>query len=552
LPDGRVISFGYDANGNLTSITPPGHPAHGFAYSAIDLPSSYTAPDVSGGNQTTYSYNLDQQLTTITRPDNQTISFAYDSGARLSTVTIPAAFITSPITRRRASWRASPRRAGGTLSYTYDGALLTQTAWAGTVAGNVSRVFDNNFRVTSQSVNGANAINFTYDNDGLLTGAGNLSLTRHTQNGFVISTTLGGVTDSRSYTGFGEASAYNASYNSSGLYSTSYTYDKLSRITQKVETVVGVTDTYDYTYDLAGRLTQVKTNNVVTATYTYDSNSNRLSYAGAGPAINGTYDNQDRLTQYGSTTYAYTANGELQTKTVGGQTTQYSYDVLGNLKAVALPNGTQIDYLVDGQDRRIGKKVNGTLAQGFLYQNALNPVAELDGSNNVVTHFVYGSRSNVPDYMIRGGVTYRIISDHLGSPRLVVNITTGAIAQRMDYDEFGRVIADTNPGFQPFGFAGGLYDKDTGMARFGARDYDAETGRWTTKDPLLFAGLDSNLYVYVHNDPVNLVDLNGQNPLEPFEPFEGVHLLHGTCEQLEKQLRRAQRLEELAEIRKKG
>jgi hypothetical protein len=68
--------------------------------------------------------------------------------------------------------------------------------------------------------------------------------------------------------------------------------------------------------------------------------------------------------------------------------------------------------------RRIGKKVNGTLVQGFLYQNQLNPVAELDGTGTLVSRFVYGSKGNVPDYLVKGGMTYRIISDHLGSPRL--------------------------------------------------------------------------------------------------------------------------------------
>lgn len=33
----------------------------------------------------------------------------------------------------------------------------------------------------------------------------------------------------------------------------------------------------------------------------------------------------------------------------------------------------------------------------------------------MVSRFVYGSKSNVPDYMVKGGVTYRIISDRLGS-----------------------------------------------------------------------------------------------------------------------------------------
>jgi RHS repeat-associated protein len=93
--------------------------------------------------------------------------------------------------------------------------------------------------------------------------------------------------------------------------------------------------------------------------------------------------------------------------------------------------------------------------------------------------------------------------------RLVVNTVDGSIAQRMDYDEFGVVTLDTNPGFQPFGFAGGIYDQHTKLTRFGARDYDAETGRWTGKDPIRFLGGDANLYAYVLGDPVNLIDPPG-------------------------------------------
>ncbi len=161
---------------------------------------------------------------------------------------------------------------------------------------------------------------------------------------------------------------------------------------------------------------------------------------------------------------------------MGSQTTGYSYDVLGNLRSATLLNGAQLEYVIDGQNRRIGKKINGTLVQGFLYQNQLNPVAELDGTGAVVSRFVYASKGNVPDYLVKGSETYRIISDHLGSPRLIVNTTTGAVVQRMDYDEFGQVITDTNPGFQPFGFAGGLYDRDTKLVRFGARDHGLVSG----------------------------------------------------------------------------
>ena len=124
--------------------------------------------------------------------------------------------------------------------------------------------------------------------------------------------------------------------------------------------------------------------------------------------------------------------------------------------------------------------------------------------------FIYTTRAHVPDAMVMSdGSVYRFITDHLGSVRLVVNAETGAVVQRMDYDAFGRVLNDTNPGFQPFGFAGGLYDDDTGLVRFGARDYDAYSGRWTAKDPILFGGGDANLYGYVTNDPLHLVDVDG-------------------------------------------
>ncbi len=134
----------------------------------------------------------------------------------------------------------------------------------------------------------------------------------------------------------------------------------------------------------------------------------------------------------------------------------------------------------DGENRRVGKQVGGTLTTGFLYKDALNVLVQLDGSGNVVNRFVFGSKQNVPDYFTSSPGTFRILSDHLGSPRLVVNTSTGSLVEEIDYDEFGNVTNDTNPGLTPFGFAGGLYDKDTGLVRFGTRDYDASVGRWTT------------------------------------------------------------------------
>ncbi|MFN0140175.1 MAG: RHS repeat-associated core domain-containing protein [Pyrinomonadaceae bacterium] len=511
LADGRNIAFGYDAAGNLTSLTPPGRPAHTFTYTPIDLVASYTAPNVGGNSTTTYAYNLDRQITSITRPDALQINYAYDMAGRLQTLSVPNGSYTNAYSATTGLLSSITAPGGGGVAYQYDGFLATRQTWTGTVSGNVSQTYDNNFRIASQSINDANTINFTYDNDNFLTGAGSLALTRNAVNGLLTGSSLTNVNDTFTYNGFAEPTNYNAKFMTTTLYDVGYSYDKLGRITQKVETIGGTTTTYAYGYDPTGRLTTVTLNGgpLPMVTYTYDSNNNRTSINLSGIVTNGTYDAQDRLTSYGGTTYAYTLNGELQSKTNGANTTQYGYDVLGNLRNVTLPNGTAIEYLIDGQNRRIGKRVNGTLTQGFLYQDQLEPVAELDGSNNVVSRFVYASRRNTPDYMIRGGVTYRIITDQVGSVRLVVDVATGSIAQRIDYDEFGVVLTDTNPGFQPFGFAGGLYDTLTRLTRFGVRDYDAETGRWTAKDPILFAGRSTNLYNYTFADPVNFVDPDG-------------------------------------------
>jgi RHS repeat-associated protein len=176
-----------------------------------------------------------------------------------------------------------------------------------------------------------------------------------------------------------------------------------------------------------------------------------------------------------------------------------------------------VDYVIDGRNTRVGKKVNGVLTQGWLYDQAGRITAELGPMNQVVSIFVYGSRRNAPDYMLKGAATYRFVTDLLGSVRLVIDAQTGAIVQRIDYDPFGDVILDTQQGFQPFGVAGGLYDPDTRLVRFGARDLDPRTGRWTASDPLLHRSGDANLYAYTANDPVNVRDPEGENELVELE-----------------------------------
>jgi RHS repeat-associated protein len=450
-------------------------------------------------------------LTTASRPDGRAISLGYDTGGRLATRSLITGGATTGTDTlgyddagRLSSLAAS---SGVTTTYTYEGALLSAETWSGPVSGRVNRSYDTSLRLASQSVDGSDGVSFNYDADGLLIEAGALAIVRDPQNGLPTGSTLGVVSTTAGYNGFGEVVTYAASASGVAFYSLSFTRDALGRVTQKAETIGGTTDVYIYTYDATGQLTGVSKGGIAVESYGYDDNRNRTSATVAGVTVSGTYDLQDRLNQYGTIVYTYDGAGDLQTRTRGGQTTAFEYDQLGNLLGATLADATAVTYVVDGYNRRVGKKVNGVLVQGLIYGDRLRPVAELDGSGSVVSRFVYAGRGAAA-FMVRGGVTYRIITDQVGSVRLVVDSGSGVVAQRIDYDSFGKVTQDTNPGFQPFGFAGGLYDADTGLVRFGARDYDAEPGRWTTKDPIGFAG-GLNVQAYVENDPVNSRDPSG-------------------------------------------
>ena len=535
LPGGRTVGFGWDPKGNLTALTPPGRPAHGFAYTPVDLTAEYAPPGVGQGPpETAYEYNLDKNPTLVTRPDGATIALGYDVAQRLTTITSPrgTATVTYDPTTGHVAALETPE--GNTLSYTMDGPLVTATTWSGEINGSVERTYDSDFRIASISVNGANPVSYTYDDDGLLIQAGAMSLTRDPATGFLTGTTLGVVTTSYTYSPFGELSAMSASVSGSPIYTTTYTRDKLGRITTKAEMIQGVTKTYEYGYDTAGRLDAVTIDGILEADYDYDLNGNRLSKTTPAGTETGTYDDQDRMLTYAGASYTHTANGEMLTKTDGADVTSFGYDVFGNLLGVDLPDATAIDYVVDAKNRRIGRKVGGALTQGLLWQSQLAPIAELDGGGNLLSRFVHATRINVPNYLVKGGSTYRILTDHLGSPRLVIDTTTGAVAQRIDYDEWGVVLQDTSPGWMPFGFAGGGFETATGLLRFGARDFAGSHGRWLGKDSLLFRGGSPNLATYSSSDPVNLVDSDGLKcrnnspfwvPVKPEDPGRDVEWL---------------------------
>lgn len=525
LPDSRTIGFGYDVNGNITSVTPPMRPTHYFSLNGSEDLNSYAPPALSGVSlvSTSYSYNLDRQLTQISRPDGKIVNLNYDtSTSRLVSYTTSDGTYTYNMSIYTGLPDSIVKPDGARTEIEYLGAtpIGTKIYNSAATAYNLYKKAFNSvgnvwYDYISSELYGISTIYYQYNDDEDLLSAGDLTLSYGVPNGQLTGTSLGsgatGITDSYTYNAYGEVTGYQASYGPTQIYNLSLTRDSVGRISGKTQAMNSITNAFDYTFDVSGRLSQVSKNSAVAANYGYDDNSNRNSGNIGAQTTTATYDDQDRLNAYNTLVFTYNANGDLLTKTntTTSTTTTYTYDVFGNLTTVVLPGGTTITYEIDALNRRVAKSLNGVLQKRWAYMDQYRIAAELSPSGDIDKRFVYGSKGNVPDYMILAGETYRIISDHLGSPRLVVKQSDGTIVQRMDHDEYGRVTEDTNPGYLPFGFAGGLYDNQTGLVRFGVRDYESEVGRWTSKDPILFRGQMSNLYGYSFNDPVNFMDFSG-------------------------------------------
>ena len=315
----------------------------------------------------------------------------------------------------------------------------------------------------------------------------------------------------RTFNGYGEVDSQTIDVNSQNVASWSLIRDDNGRITDKTETVNGSTSHYEYTYDTMGRLLTVTKDSILIEEYQYDLNGTRTYELNS---LRGTtertysYSDEDHLLSAGSVTYNYDPDGFLTTKTDGSDITGYTYSSRGELLNVTLPDNTVIEYVHDPIGRRIAKKINGIIVEKYLWQGLTRLLAVYDGADNLLMRFEYAD-DRMPPSMTSEGATYYLCYDQVGSLRVVAD-SSGNVVKKINYDAFGNMIEDSNPAFVvPFGFAGGLHDRDTGLVRFGYRDYDPDTGRWTAKDPILFAGGDTDLYGYVLKDPVNLVDQDG-------------------------------------------
>ncbi len=453
-PDGRQVLRAYEAAGWRELVAPPGRPAHASEVNPEARNGTYQPPDVGVASGRLMQLDYDGRLVSVTHGDGDTLVAERDATGRPVRATTPRGVFSYDYDGATGRLAGARTPEGQSETYAYDGALLLGVTIAGAAAGSVAFSYDGDLRLASKAVNGQ-TIGFVYDPDDALTAAGALALQRDAASGDVTGTTLGGVTSHQSVSGYGEIDHRDAAFGPVSLYASDVlARDLTGRILSRSEAVRGTASVHDYTYDALGRLTDVAVDGVARAHYDYDENGNRLSRDAGGAMDAYTYDAQDRLLSAGDRLYTYTADGALDTKTVGDAVTEYRYDMAGSLLGVTLPSGDRIGYIVDVAGRRVGRTRNGAVTHAWLYGANLGPAAELDAAGQIVSRFVYGTRSWVPAYLVKGGVTYLIVTDAVGSVRLVVDVQTGAVVQELDYDEFGRVSADTNPGFQPFGFGG--------------------------------------------------------------------------------------------------
>lgn len=521
-PDSRRVEFGYNSDGQRISLVNPAGSVYGFVYDDVGRMTAEQYPPVTGGgsNQMTYGYDASGRLSSVIRADGSAVTYVRDSAGRIIQINMPQgsyAFTYDSISGLQTG-ATSPQ--GLSQQFEFMGGLPIAVEWQGPIAGRVEYEYDASGRQSALIV-GGDRYDHAYDANDNPTQVGAFTVGYEAATGQPVSTTLDIVDEAMTYNVFGELETHTVSAGGNTLYDVSYTRDLLGRVTQRVETVQGITRTLDYEYDASDRLVEVREDGSIAFTYNYDANNNRID---SGAIL----DAQDRLLSWPGLDFSYSADGERVQEIDGATTTQYSYDAQGSMIGASLPDGRVVEYLLDGQGRRVGKRVDGQLVGGWLYTNATKPVARLDATGQIDQRYIYATTSQAPVYMeTSGGQRYRIISDHLGSVRLVVDSLTGVIVQRVDYDPWGRITMDTNPGFQPFAYTGGLYDPDTGLHNFGQRDYDASTARWMTRDPIGFDGGQFNLYEYSASDPINRTDRSGLESDDPSVAGTTVNVVSG-------------------------
>ena len=550
----QPTSFEYDAANHLTAVVDP--LTHRTTY-AYDETGNLVSRTDANTHLTTFAYNLAGRLITETRPLNRVWAYEYDADSNVSKVIDAIASATPTSTDYQATYTydefnhvaTAVYSGAGTSTYTYDpnGNRTSMTDPAGTS----TYTYDSMDRLYSYQRGASHKITYDYDP------AGNLKTRIY----------LDGSTETLAYDDDGRLATVTA-----GGLVTTYGYDPAANL---ISTTLPAANGYveSRTYDRSGRLTEVKNQKGATvlsrSTYTLDPVGNRLTSQTTTETATYTYDPLDRLTnvcytvacvapgdnfrQYsydpvgnrltevrdtGTTTYSYDAADQLTGTTAPGGGASYGYDLDGRTLNVGSPAGTQIytwaqpdrlatfmkngvttTYTYDGDGLRLQASTGTQASKKTNFDWDINAalaqlVAERDGNSALVRRYLNGL---APISVTAGNKTAYYAYDGLGS---VVNLTssTGTTWWTYSYLPFGGVRTATKNNTQAIDnllrFAGGYLDP-TGLYHFGARQYDAGTGRFISTDPVKPAISDPYVaaYVYANDNPVRYADPSGRCPI---------------------------------------
>ena len=510
-PGAQSVRVSRDAVSRITQFTGNGQGAYRVVRRPDGLISAITAPAGKDAPEyLLYDYDSEGQLVGLSSPDMRAV-LERDTAERIGSADVGSgkwSFVADGL--GRTTQAAGPNV---TLTETYEGSRHIAERIQGPFDIEVRTAADAFGRPTSESVGTGAPLTFWYDAGGLITRAGDLQIERDPQTGRISQERLGTLRRAWMYDLFGDPLSETVSDAKGGvIVEVRWQRDGLGRILeQSIRSSGADVQVERYTYDEAGRLASWSSGSR-TFRYSYDAAGNPQAIASAdGSSAVADYDARNELLQLGAAHFSYNGAGQRIGRQGEDGATAYRYDLQGALLSVTKPGGVRTDFIVDAAGRRLASLRNGKLQYGIVYGDALHPSAELAADGTVRARYVYaGGRS--PAYISKGQMEGLEVLDGTGSPRLIINAATAAVEDAIARDPFGRVLSETAPGFQRIGFAGGIVDADTGFVRFGARDYDPQTMRWTAPDPLSVTGGSANLYAYVAGDPVNRTDSSGLKP----------------------------------------
>jgi RHS repeat-associated protein len=512
-PGNGVTTFAYDVNDRLTSVVDPRSLTTGYTYNGFGDPIQQSSPDTgatvnsydSGGNLSTstdarnktgaYTYDAQNRVTQIAYGD-QTITFGYDTG-------------TNGVGRL-----TSAADANHSLAWNYDplgrviGKSQTVGGGMGAITKSVSYTYTNGDLTSVVTPSGQN-ITYGYSQGKVtsVTVNGNtlLSQVLYEPFGPVSGWTWGNNTN--------EARVYDQDGNLTNLEAAegfSYSYDSAFRLT-------GITDvdsaalSQTYNYDLLDRLNSA-TGPGVNETWTYDANGNRQTQGGASASTYTVASNSNQITGItGALTRSYTYAPSGQITSYGGLT--FTYMNSGRLSGVSA-GGVTTTYVLNALGQRVKK--TGTSVTFFVYDESGHLLGEYDGAGNLIQETVWMGDVPVATLQPNGaGISvYYIHTDHLNAPRRISRPADNAIVWRWDSEPFGTVPPNQDPDgdgiqftYNPR-FPGQYYDVETRLNYNYFRDFDPALGRYIESDPAgLKAGL--NTYAYANGNPISYMDVKG-------------------------------------------